>query len=114
MGLGNMPDFNLGPLDGSSCDTLGLDNPLNTIRPFTADKDFSIYPNPSTGLIKINGPQNFEGVVIIRNVNGQHLKSYRYQPTMDLDLSDSSGVLFLSWIDNAGKVVHTHRQIILE
>ena len=53
MSVGNMPYFSLGPLDGSPCDTLGLDNPLTTIvkKPFIQKQ---IYPNPTTGLIYLD------------------------------------------------------------
>lgn len=112
---------NLTWTDETICqDTLGSpfvsdEQSFNRLNLFSQETfDVVTNPNPSTGLVKISGPQNFEGLLIIRNVNGQHLNTFKYIPTMDLDLSDSSGVLFLSWIDNSGKVVHTHRQIILE
>jgi hypothetical protein len=44
----NMPNYNLGPIDGSICDTLGLDVGVNATR----DNDIlqpRIYPNPSFG-----------------------------------------------------------------
>jgi hypothetical protein len=47
-GLPNMPNYNLGPIDGSICDTLGLDVGVYATR----DKDIlhpRVYPNPSHG-----------------------------------------------------------------
>ena len=43
-----MPNYNLGPIDGSICDTLGLNVSRNTLEP-SAPPLPSIYPNPSVG-----------------------------------------------------------------
>jgi len=52
MSLGNMPNFSLGPIDGSSCDTLGLDNPLST-EVFNQNRGYKIkiFPNPSKDIL---------------------------------------------------------------
>lgn len=47
MSLGNMPDFNLGPLDGSPCDTLDLDNPASLTGDIVKDNVPLLYPNPA-------------------------------------------------------------------
>jgi len=47
MSLGNMPDFNLGPLDGSPCDTLGLDNPASVTGDIVRNNVPVLYPNPA-------------------------------------------------------------------
>jgi len=44
--FGNLPNFNLGPLDGSPCDTLGLDNPLSINKEKHIEKNILFYPNP--------------------------------------------------------------------
>jgi hypothetical protein len=44
--FGNMPDFNLGPLDGSACDTLGLDNPASVTGEIVKKSAPVLYPNP--------------------------------------------------------------------
>ncbi len=56
--FGNMPNFNLGPLDGSPCDTLGLDNPLAVDKETKKHIEYNIYPNPSNSLIHTD--YNFE------------------------------------------------------
>jgi hypothetical protein len=47
-GLPNMPNYNLGPIDGSICDTLGLNVSRNILEPSSLPLP-SIYPNPSGG-----------------------------------------------------------------
>lgn len=56
--LGNMPNFNLGPLDGSPCDTLGLDNPLAIEKDTKQHIEYNIFPNPGNSLIHTD--YNFE------------------------------------------------------
>ena len=56
--FGNLPNFNLGPLDGSPCDTLGLDNPLAVEKDTKKHIEYNIYPNP--GNILIHTDYNFE------------------------------------------------------
>lgn len=48
--LPNLPNYRLGPIDGSSCDTLGIDNPLISVIQNNVTQDeisFRIYPNPA-------------------------------------------------------------------
>ncbi len=56
--FGNLPNFNLGPLDGSPCDTLGLDNPLAVEKDTKKHIEYNIYPNPTNSLIHTD--YNFE------------------------------------------------------
>jgi hypothetical protein len=65
-GLPNMPNYNLGPIDGSVCDTLGLDVSRNTLEPSPLSLP-SIYPNPSGGqgaVLIIPQPQLTNGIII--------------------------------------------------
>lgn len=63
------PNYWLGPVDGSECDSLGItvgvsgrDDPM----------DVSLYPNPSTGDVTLNyPPQGSEGVLVILDVSGR-------------------------------------------
>jgi hypothetical protein len=65
-GLPNMPNYNLGPVDGSICDTLGLNVSRNTLEPSPLPLP-SIYPNPSGGqgaVLIIPQPQLTNGIII--------------------------------------------------
>jgi hypothetical protein len=47
--LPRMPYYDLGPVDNSTCDTLGLDQtPLNTQAQALSKATFQVYPNPAT------------------------------------------------------------------
>lgn len=64
--LPNMPNYNLGPIDGSICDTLGLNVSRNTLEPSNLPLP-GIYPNPSGGqgaVLIIPQPQLSNRIVI--------------------------------------------------
>lgn len=45
--MSNFPNFRLGPIDGSPCDTLGIDNPVAVAEIPVSDKpSVRVYPNP--------------------------------------------------------------------
>jgi hypothetical protein len=61
-----MPNYNLGPIDGSICDTLGLNVSRNTLEPSPPPLP-SIYPNPSGGqgaVLIIPQPQLTNRIII--------------------------------------------------
>jgi hypothetical protein len=70
--LPNFPNYRLGALVGSPCDTLtGVGNiPLHDFK-------FRVYPNPNNGVFQIvyQPPQNKSGVVEILDINGKLLWS---------------------------------------
>ena len=69
--LPNMPNYSLGPLVGSECDTL-----LTFINTPPLHQTMSIYPNPATNYIYISGLQNsFEEIQFIElyNVTGEKI-----------------------------------------
>jgi hypothetical protein len=72
--LPNMPHFRTGPIDGSACDTLGLnayheEEPEEPPIEDCLGEGISVYPNPATDYIRID---NFGcGDVYIYNVLGQ-------------------------------------------
>jgi len=91
MSVGNMPYFSLGPLDGSPCDTLGLDNPLS-INVTKEKNDFIVYPNPTNGLIY------GEGEIIYKTLyegNSEDLRT-------GIDLSDQPSGIYFIYIHEIG------------
>ena len=74
----NHPNYNLGPVVGSVCDTLGVGIPE-----LTHDFRFSIAPNPvSDGWIKITYllPQNEPGALEVYSLTGQKVYSQALPP----------------------------------
>jgi hypothetical protein len=74
----NHPNYNLGPVVGSVCDTLsvGLAEPAHDFR-------FSISPNPvSDGVVKLTYllPQNKAGVLEVFDLTGQRVYSQQLPP----------------------------------
>ena len=70
--LPNFPNYRLGALTGSPCDTLtGVSNiPLHEFK-------FKVYPNPNNGVFQIayQLPQNKSGIIEILDINGKLLWS---------------------------------------
>ncbi len=72
-GLPNMPNYNLGPLEGSECDTL---LPIQTALPTV----INIYPNPSTGNIFISGSPNDLFNLTLYNLLGENVFEQKNTP----------------------------------
>jgi hypothetical protein len=68
---GNMPDYNLGPLDGSPCDTLGLDA-VSLHRPEKSSR-LEIAPSPTRGEFTVWLPSQ-EGRLSITDMQGIHIR----------------------------------------
>jgi len=71
--LPNHPNYYLGPLAGSPCDTLGLGLPANP-RPL----NLSAWPNPSSGSFTLNyAPQPVAGVLEVRDLQCKLVRQER-------------------------------------
>lgn len=83
----------------SSCATLSIDEKLkiNTVK---------VYPNPSTGKIKIGNLPN-QGSFLLKNVHGVTLREINYtSPIKTIDISDlQSGIYFISNLDTSNYFV---------
>ena len=114
MSLGNMPNFNLGPIDGSLCDTLGLDNPLSThISGHTKSAPLEIYPNPSLGNITINVPSQ-KGFLSVIDIKGQHVQTIAVSKfKMLVDLSLPAGAYIITYYSDDGKIITSGKVAVL-
>jgi hypothetical protein len=79
LGLPHHPDYTIGPIDGSPCDTLGLDEypPIvYSANGLQSESVFVVYPNPSKDYLMISGKE-LESVQNIRlySVQGRLLLS---------------------------------------
>ena len=103
MSVGNMPYFSLGPLDGSPCDTLGLDNPLS-INVTKEKNDFIVYPNPTNGLIYGEGEIIYKDRFLkIFDITGKTLYEGNSEDLRTgIDLSDQPGGIYFIYIYELG------------
>ena len=58
LSLPNYPNFRLGSLDGSSCDTLGIDNVVATAALPRKEEIAKVFPNPANDILNIETKNN--------------------------------------------------------
>jgi hypothetical protein len=106
-GLPNMPNYNLGALDGSPCDT------LTTIKQFSNQDKISIFPNPTNGFINIE-IQNYNKTNIqVLTLDGQIIKDFLLTKSRALiDISEVPQGLYMIKIIMQDKVIN--KKIIKE
>ncbi len=111
----NHPNYYLGPLIGSPCDTLahvGLQTHEEQVQNFT------LSPNPSTGNIKIIYllPQNKEGAFEVYDLNGKLVFTKQLSPWSSLqyyNLSFLNSGLYQCVIRSAGSIA-TQKLIVVK
>jgi hypothetical protein len=98
----NFANFRLGPIDGSNCDTLGI----NSIEPFEKPiADISIYPNPASIIINVRLVNSLPQKPNLEIFNTQGSVVYRNQfsgilHTIDIEKLDlSNGLYYLRVIN---------------
>lgn len=94
----------------NACVPLGINDPENYSHLI------SIFPNPSSGIVKVNFPSQQISKIIVLDVLGNVIGEYSRNPikndSFEIDLSDqSNGVYFLQIITQENKLVN--RKIIL-
>ncbi len=73
--LPNHPNYHLGPIDGSVCDSLGITNGLNESM---LQEAVQAYPNPSSGAFVLSYPeQPGVGELEVRDLNGRLVQRER-------------------------------------
>ena len=75
----NFPNFRLGPIDGSTCDTLGINIITSNSEIHKEQTDFEIWPNPA------------------QDYFNYRLNNQEYSGTYHLRLYNTSGILFKEW-----------------
>ena len=75
-GLHNMPNYALGPLEGSPCDTL---NETNSVAEVTT-LPFKAYPNPVQDYLYIDNPLQTECQAVVYNAMGEEVERLIVQP----------------------------------
>ena len=117
VGLPVFPNYRLGPLKGSSCDTLGI----RTKEKRFDEPNMSIYPNPASDLLKVEvtfpsyDTENFTELVVYdvagRLLHRQEIPFFAYMA--DIDLAPfPSGVYILQLLQNS-KVIKTSKFVVM-
>ena len=101
--LPNHPNYHLGPVDGSICDSLGINTDVATLS-MGEVLGVRVHPNPGKGLFTLNYPaQPVEGLLEVMDGNGRiiHRKQLSQWTTLHrLDLTGHAPGLYhcrLSW-----------------
>ncbi|GDX52811.1 hypothetical protein LBMAG27_18580 [Bacteroidota bacterium] len=101
-GLPNMPNYNLGALEGGPCDTLtSIQNEIDKTNSIT------ISPNPATTKIKITNLSPTENQISIINLLGQQVKSIRvsHVQSTTIPVSDLPAGIYVVTIFDGEKMV---------
>ena len=111
----NIPNFRLGPIDGSLCDTLGIDNIIvssENRKPKSAD--IHIYPNPTNDILNIEYVDFQNKKIIVTDILGRTQKILPLQSeTTNINLSNfSNGIYYLSIYEN-NRLVGSTKFVVL-
>jgi hypothetical protein len=110
-GLPNNPNYELGPLAGSICDT------LTAIDEHHATKEFSVYPNPAQSECTVEYDGRTPALLSICDMQGRKLRS-RYLPMGQekylVNLSGLEPAIYLVIIENDNDEKITNRLVIMK
>jgi hypothetical protein len=105
----NYPNFALGTLKGSPCDTLNM---IGT-EDMTEDNGISISPNPAYNLLNIQFAKSIKARVILRSVSGNILKNIETEQDVQLDIQDIPNGIIFAEIWSNGLRIDTKKVIII-
>lgn len=81
-----------------------IENNLSVEENTISGDRFTLYPNPTTGLVRIKGISETGGTIRIFDINGKLLQTVTdYQAMQELDLSGLEGSLFILQISSESK-----------
>jgi hypothetical protein len=112
----NYPNFRLGPVDGSVCDSLGIDNVVvtETVKPSQKEGQVKVYPNLTTGALTLT---HAAGTTLksytIADISGKIIVQNAGIPsdnTLHLDLPN--GVYFLI-VNDVNGVTTRHKVVVI-
>lgn len=104
-GLPNMPNYNLGALVGSECDTLGT-----SVGNLIEKSKINIYPNPASDELYLNCENEIELNYSLKTIIGSEIRSGKFIGKKTIDLSDiASGVYIIEISDNLGTIKYSEK-----
>jgi Secretion system C-terminal sorting domain len=112
----NFPNFRLGALRGSACDTLGIEEGVTVgVAETPPEKGFlKVYPNPTNGMLNIEIPPNIKANAYLYNALGQSIKTIPLtnQQTQTNTNDLPNGIYFLSVLDASGRFMGRQRVVV--
>lgn len=100
-GLPNMPNYNLGPLAGSECDTLGT-----AINNFNEENKLTIYPNPVNDNLTLHSSNNSELIYNIQTIQGQKILNGKFVKQENIYFKNyPAGIYLVEIKDETGKLL---------
>ena len=112
-GLPNNPDYDMGPLVGSNCDTL-----FSGVNEIKEHQSFELYPNPTNNrfIIALHSTINSGGLVVISDQLGKQVKVIKLDLnsiTQEVNTSEiEPGIYFVS-VRCAGRILDTKKVVII-
>jgi hypothetical protein len=110
----NFPNFRLGALRGSPCDTLGIEEgvTVGVASPPPKEDFLRVYPNPAGSVLYI-AAENIKGNVYLCNALGQQVKTAPIFNTLQINMYDlANGIYFLSVFDASGRRLGAQRVVV--
>ncbi len=100
-GLPNMPNYNLGALAGSECDTLGT-----AINNVMEGNEIIVYPNPVNDNLTLHSSNNSELNYTIQTIQGQIILRGKIVKQSTINFKNYSvGIYLVEIYDSAGKLL---------
>jgi hypothetical protein len=110
------PNFRLGPIDGSPCDTLGINNPVATEEvPIPQDVEVRVYPNPVSDYFFVHFAEPvYDAVLMLYDAAGKEVLSKSLSAVVStIDVRNLPGGLYLySICDKEDEVIKTGKIVI--
>ena len=111
----NIPNFRLGPIDGSLCDTLGIDNIIvSSENEKPKNAHIRIFPNPTNDILNVEYIDFQNKKIIVTDILGRTQKILPLQSeTTNINLSNfSNGIYYLSIYEN-NRLVGSTKFVVL-
>jgi hypothetical protein len=115
LSLPNFPNYDLGPLQGSPCDTLNI---ADGVEQNKSDFDFRVYPNPVTWWLNIvyDSPQQ-DALFELFDLYGRRVAAvslYHYFKNRTLDVSGLSAGVYAYTIKSKSGVLQTGKVAVVK
>ncbi len=115
----NNPNYRLGPLDGSPCDTLGIDNVMVNIEEQENEypATFTLFPNPSSGRVTLESMYSVgeKADLWLTDFSGRVLQRLDVvgNSSVEIDLDGLSNGIYICLVkDETGQIVYSEKLVV--